>query len=129
MFEDDQQYAKIKVFEKNSCMQAINNNRNNFNLGSGDFIILLKDNNQNFFALAHNLIFYTKTTHINIYYYYICDEMAIKKIELTYILTGKMVNNGLTKPLIYARFHIFYQLNANKLKNLTLRIPTANITF
>lgn len=88
-------------------MQAIDSDLENLDLRSGDPTVLLKSDNQGSLVLAHNPVFYAKTKHIDIQHHYICDKVAAKKIELTYVLTGKMIADGLTKLLTHARFQTF----------------------
>lgn len=61
-----QQHAKIKVSNKNSFMQAINNDFDSLKASNGDFTVSTKGNSQKSLALVYNLIFYAKTKHINI---------------------------------------------------------------
>lgn len=70
-------------------------------------VISLKDNNQGSIALAHNAVFYSRTKHIDIQHHYICNKVASKRIELSYIPTDQMITNGLTKALSYVKFHSF----------------------
>lgn len=107
VLEADQQHAEIKVSERNSCVQAIDSDLDNLDPGSGDPTVSLKGDNQGSLALAHNPVFHARTKHIDIQHQYIRDEVAAKRIELTYVPTGGMITDGLTKPLTHARFHTF----------------------
>lgn len=69
--------------------------------------ILLKDNNQVLITIAYNPVYHIPINHLNIKYYYIYDKIAFEQINLKYILTNKKIMNGLTKVLIYAKFHTF----------------------
>ena len=64
-------------------------------------------NNSDVLALAKNLVFYKRTKHIIIKYYYI--RQLIKKgiIDLVYINTKDQKANGLTKPLDKTKFKEF----------------------
>ena len=90
-------------------MQAIDGNFNSLKASDGDFTVSFKGDNQGFFALAHNPVFHTSTKHIDIQYHYIWEEVEVKKIELTYVPISKMIANGLTKTLTYAKFYIFIE--------------------
>lgn len=67
----------------------------------------MKGDNQGWIALAHNQIFHAQTKHTNIQHYYIRDEFAAGRINLSYIAMAEMIFNGLTKPLTYAKFYNF----------------------
>lgn len=71
--------------------------------------ILLKSDNQRSIALAHNHVFYLRTKHINIQHHYICDEVALKKIKLSYVLINQMIADGFRKALIHVKFHGFIE--------------------
>lgn len=43
--------------------------------------ILLKDNNQESIALAHNPVYQAQTKHIDIQHYYICNKVATRQIN------------------------------------------------
>lgn len=69
----------------------------------------MKGDNQGSIALAHNPVFHARTKHIDIQHHCIRDEVAEGRIELTYVLTDKMVADGLTKPLTHVKFHGFLE--------------------
>lgn len=80
-----QQHAIIKVSEGNTYAQAIQQDsviahggesESGVSDGVNDIVILLKGNNQGSIALAYNLVFYSRTKHIDIQYHYIPDEVA-----------------------------------------------------
>lgn len=71
--------------------------------------IPLKEDNQGSIELAHNLVFHSRTKHIDIQHHNIRDEVAAGKIDLTYIPTELMIPDSLTKPLTHAKFHEFLE--------------------
>lgn len=71
--------------------------------------IPLKGDNQGSIALAHNPVFHSRTKHIDIQPRYPCEEVAAKRIELSYVPTEQMVADGLTKALTHVRFHGFVE--------------------
>lgn len=76
--------------------------------------ICLKGDNQGSIALTYNPVYHAQTKHIDIQHYYICDEVAARRINLQYIPTSEIIADGLTKALIHAKFHIFLkQMNMN----------------
>ncbi len=109
VLETDQQHAGIKVSSKNLCVQTINGDLNSPKVSDRDPTIFLKGDNQGSFALAHNQVFHARTKHINIQHHYIPDEVEAKRIELTYVPTGEMIADGLTKALTHAKFHNFVE--------------------
>lgn len=109
LLEPDQQHAQIKISNKNTYVQAINNNLDGIEPGGASSTILLKGNNQGSIALLHNPIFHARTKHIDIQHHYIQDEVATKKIKLTYVPTAEMIADGLTKPLTHTKFHTFIE--------------------
>ena len=109
VLEADQQHAEIKVSNKNSCVQAINRDLNSLKPSDGDPTVSLKGDNQGSLALAHNPVFHARTKHIDIQHHYIRDEVEAKRIELTYVPTGEMIADGLTKALTHAKFHTFVE--------------------
>ena len=109
VLEADQQHAEIKVSNKNSCVQAINRDLNSLKPSDGDPTVSLKGDNQGSLALAHNPVFHARTKHIDIQHHYIRDEVEAKRIELTYMPTGEMIADGLTKALTHAKFHTFVE--------------------
>lgn len=72
-------------------------------------IIPLKDNNQRLIALTHNLVFYSRTKHIDIQHHYIRNEVEAKKIELSYIPTDEIIADGFTKTLTYVKLYNFIE--------------------
>lgn len=109
VLEADQQHAGVKISGMDSCVQAINSDLSSLNSGDADSTVSLKGDNQGSLALAHNPVFHARTKHIDIQHHYIRDEVAAKRIELTYVPTEEMIADGLTKPLIHAKFHTFIE--------------------
>lgn len=70
-------------------------------------MIPLKDNNQGSIAVAYNSVFHSRTKHIDIQYHFLRDKVASKKIDLLYVLTNRMIANGLTKALTHVKFYNF----------------------
>lgn len=109
LLSPDQQHAQIKISDKNMCVQAINDDPDGLEPGRGDSTVSLKGENQESLALAHNPVFHTRTKHIDIQHHYIRNEVAAKRIELTYVPTAEMIADGLTKPLTHTKFHTFVE--------------------
>lgn len=129
LLQPDQQHALLKVSESNTSAHAIQNDldiacgggeiviplkdnnaiENDFDIacGGGEIVIPLKGDNQGSIALAHNPVFHSRTKHIDIQHHYIRDEVASKKIELSYVPTDQMIADGLTKALTHVKFHCF----------------------
>ncbi len=107
VLEADQPHVEIKVSSKNSCVQAINSDLNSLKASDGDPTVSLKSDNQGSLALAHTPVFHARTKHIDIHHHYIRDEVEAKRIELTYVTTGEMIADSLTKALTHAKFHTF----------------------
>ncbi len=105
LLQPDKQHALIKVLEQNKSTQAIQDHSNEHR-GGGELEIImpLKGDNQGSIALIHNPVFHSRTKHINIQHHYIRDEVASKRIELSYVPTEKMIADGLTKALTYVKF-------------------------
>lgn len=122
--QPDDQHAKINVVEGNSSASALLEDDTirggeakqtpvseatpegrESNLISST--IPLKRDNQGSIALAHNPVFHSRTKHIDIQHHYIRDEVAARRIDLTYVPTDEMIADGLTKPLTNAKFHGF----------------------
>lgn len=113
LLQPDQIHALIKVSEHNTSAHAIQNNLDKNDLeiacGGGEIVIPLKGDNQGSIALAHNPVFHSRTKHIDIQHNYIRDEVASKRIELSYVPTDKMIAYGLTKALTHVKFHRFIE--------------------
>ena len=113
------QYTLIEVLKGNTCIQSIHQDlfiayREELKLRilgrkSSDIVILLKSDNQKSITLAHNSILYLKTKLMNIEYYYILNEVAFEKIELSYISMEEIIVDGLIKILIRIKFHRFIE--------------------
>ena len=97
----DQQHALIKVSKGNTCVRHIPKTRISCVGGESksdrSIVIPLKADNQGSIALAHNPVFHSRTKHIDIQHHYIRDEVASKRIELSYIPTDEMIADGLTR--------------------------------
>lgn len=76
---------------------------------ANNIIIFLKNNNLQLMVLIYNLIFYSRTKYIDIQYYYICNKISSQKIHLSYILINEIINDSLTKTLIYITFYYFIE--------------------
>lgn len=111
VLQSGEQDAEIKIVKSNSCALAIANNciaqKRKERQPVLSKAILLKGDNQGLISLAYNPVFYVKTKHIDIQYHYIRDKIAAKRIKLSYIPTGEMIADGLTKPLTHVKFHGF----------------------
>lgn len=113
LLQTGDQHAEIKIVKSNSCALAIANNRIAQGGKEGQpalsRAIPLKGDNQGSISLAHNPVFHVRTKHIDIQHHYIRDEIAAKRIELSYVPTGEMIADGLTKPLTHVKFHGFIE--------------------
>ncbi len=108
LLQSDQQHALIKVSEHHTSANAIENDLD-IACGGGEIVIPLKSDDQRSIALAHNPIFHSRTKHIDIQHHYIRDEVALKRIELSYVLTYQMIADSLTKALTHVKFHLFIE--------------------
>lgn len=117
LLQPDQQHALIKVSEYNTSVYAIQEDLA-FEYGGEDKLvegkkqtpqiaISLKSDNQGSIALVHNPVFHLRTKHIDIKHHYIRNEVASKKIELSYVLTDQIIADGLTKALTHVKFQDF----------------------
>lgn len=70
-------------------------------------VILLKCNNQESIAFAHNCIIYWRKEYVDIQHNYIQDKIAIKIIELSCISIDEIITDVLIKVLTYDMFHWF----------------------
>lgn len=112
LLQPNNQHALIKISEQNTCAQAIHQDLDTA-CGGGrvsppSITIPLKGDNQGS-ILAHNPVFHSRTKHIDIQPRYLCEEVAAKRIELSYVPTEQMVADGLTKALTHVRFHGFVE--------------------
>lgn len=69
--------------------------------------ITLKVVNQGAIKMARNNASENRTKHIDIRYYLVRDMVEVKKIEISYCLTNKMVADIFTKPLAGVLFKQF----------------------
>lgn len=67
----------------------------------------LKNNNQRSISLAQNQVLFMKTKYMNILYYYICNKVVVRKIDLQYISMLKIIIDKLIKAFIQANFYLF----------------------
>ncbi len=119
LLQPDQQHALIKVSEYNISAYAIHKDlglkhrEENESVESekqaAPIVIPLKGDNQGSITLARNPVFHSRTKHIDIQHYYICDEVTLKRIELSYVPTDQMIADGLTKALTHVKFHSFVE--------------------
>lgn len=98
-----QQHALIKVSDRNTCVKAIQDRLDNAcganSVEESSMIIPLKGDNQGSIALAHSPVFYSRTKYIDIQHHCIWDEIASKRIKLSYVPMNEMIADGLTKAL------------------------------
>lgn len=114
LLQPNDKHALIKILEQNTYAQAIHRDLDNVCGGKEteplpSITIPMKCNNQGSIALAHNLAFHSRTKHIDIQHHYIRDEVASKRIELSYVPTEQMIADGLTKTLTNFKFHGFVE--------------------
>ena len=64
-------------------------------------------NNQGAIALIKNPYITKRLKYIDVYYYFIRDLAKRERLEITYILTNRIVTNRITKPLAYIVFKRF----------------------
>lgn len=136
LLQPNQQHALIKVSKQNTCVSAIHQDLDVERGGRSELtkasilaapgpevaapglevaapgparpiVIPLKSDNQGSIALTHNSVFHSRTKHINIQHHYIRDEVAARRVELSYVPTDQMIANGLTKALTLVKFHGF----------------------
>ena len=107
LLDPHDQHAQIKITESNSCAKAIAEDVDIARERGPGPLIPLKGDNQGSIALRYNPVFHARTKHIDIQHHYIRDEVAAKRIELSYVPTKEMIADGLTKPLTHIKFHGF----------------------
>lgn len=56
-------------------------------------------NNVSALAIASNLVFYTRTKHIEVDYHFICERVLRKDLQVRYITTDDQLADILTKSL------------------------------
>ena len=56
-------------------------------------------NNLNSIHLAKNLVFHTRTKHIEVHYHFVRERVLSGEVELVYVLTDGQVADIFTKPL------------------------------
>lgn len=118
------QYIEIKVIKESTGVKEIKTNIKdqkkedyedivlNINSNSSTFALidssfLLKSNNSRSILLTYNPTYYTKIKYIDIKHHYICEKVDIRQINFQYIITFKMIVDGLTKSLSHIKFHNF----------------------
>ena len=115
LLDPNEQHARIKIIGSNSCAKAIEGDvgiaRGGEQMEQKQMgqTIPLKGDNQSSISLVHNPVYHARTKHIDIQHHYIRDEVAAKRIELSYVPTAEMIADGLTKPLTHVKFHGFVQ--------------------
>jgi hypothetical protein len=67
----------------------------------------IRGDNQGALALVKNPYLHERSKHINIYYHFIRDLTEKARISVTYIPTGDIVADRLTKPLARVAFERF----------------------
>lgn len=123
------QYAEIKVAEKNRGAKKIKANFRNkeeednksmvlkatlIYLSTSCKAISLKSDYQELIIVIHNLVYHAQTKYINISHHYIYDKVATRQINLQYILINKIIVDGLTKAFTHTKFCTFVkQMNIN----------------
>ena len=70
-------------------------------------IVQIFGNNQGAITLIKNPYITERLKYINVYYYFIRDLAKRERLEITYILTNRIVTNGITKLLAYIAFKRF----------------------
>ena len=70
-------------------------------------IVQIFGNNQGAIALIKNPYITEQLKYIDVYYYFIRDLAKRERLEITYILTNRMVADGITKPLACVAFERF----------------------
>ncbi len=88
LLQPRQQHTLMRITEDNICVRHINEDtdilRGGRSKSDKTIIISLKVDKRSI-ALTHNLVFHSRTKHIDIQHDYICDDVASKKIEQSYI--------------------------------------------
>jgi len=71
-------------------------------------------------AFVKNPYFYKRSKYIDISYHFIRDLAEKKRLIITYIPTGEMIADGMTKPLARVAYERFQNqlglINSNTLK-------------
>ena len=70
-------------------------------------IVQMFGDNQGAIALTKNPHITKQSKHIDVCYYFIRDLAKRERLEITYILTDRIVANGITKPLARVAFERF----------------------
>ena len=63
--------------------------------------------NQGVIQLSKDSTFHTRTKHIDVHFYFICQTVSQDKIQLEYIPTFDMIGNIFTKSLSFHKFSHF----------------------
>lgn len=71
---------------------------------SKEIPIMIKRDNQSSIFLINNPVLHIQTKYIDMYHYYICNDVVSKKINFVYILMEEMLADRLIKHLLYIKF-------------------------
>ena len=55
--------------------------------------------NQLTIQMTKNPEFHAQTKHINVQYHYICEQVAVDKVQVEYVPSAELLVDELTKPL------------------------------
>ena len=72
-------------------------------------------------VLASNLVFHTRSKHIEADCYFIWERVVSKQIALSYIPIADQLADIFTKPLTSSRFHYLKVMGFGKTISLSLR--------
>ncbi len=70
-------------------------------------LIVFHNDSQNIITIAYNLVFYSRTKHTLLKYYYVRKQVKQRLIEVIYLDTKRISADGLIKPLnnhLYLKF-------------------------
>ena len=65
---------------------------------------MLHSDSQSAIVLARNLVFHSKSKHIDVRYHFIHNVLAQKQLHLVKVHTDDNPSNALTKSLAFERF-------------------------
>jgi hypothetical protein len=75
--------------------------------GSSPYCSKLYGDNQSSLTLIQNPQIHKRSKHINVAYHHVRDLVLNNRMEISYIPTGEMLADGLTKPLNKPMFESF----------------------